>query len=701
MLKELNYICFDFETTWMNFQKDEPIQIGIIKFNKNFKIIDKYKSYFKPQKNIKELKDIVSFITWLKLWDLENADYIEQHLDKIWRFFDKDTILIWHNVDFDINFLNKYLKIDYLAKIDTLDLSKTFMHFIPSHALEIIDDVLNEKTNYDLNWIIDDINYHDAFYDSIAVYRLFRYSIEHISQLIIKYPIIAKHIKQSNSIYNTILDLKKFKTDLKSSDLFLPPLHKEIKTTRKIINKSSYEFSTYSNWTKFYIWNIKLDKVLSNFTWYSTKLILSFASRSKEEISKNILEELWIKNLWNLYEEYVFNKINISKFLNKPSHEQFEINFLLKYYSQYNAWHSFLDLNNVWDYKVQWFLKENKAKKWYDICVTNHWNLYENILSKKLPKDCTIIMFDWDYWYSTYSKFINKPFDIYNIIYFIENLIYKYSFDKDTVILEELLKRIQIFIWVLFSELTEKFRNIQNPKIEINPILWDIDFYKSNNLYNNLIPDIKKITTIISESDLNEFKNLFLQLNEILESICTVEKKMYNEDEFYFLFYKNNTIINYHTFLDIFEWYNIYFMTNFDKDKSIKLNKNSELPNHADIIKKQSNTEELLNEIKWIDSIFILSTAKNVSKELFEKIFDKNIHNDYNILIENITWWLWKSLFYAKKHNKKIVIGWYEFMMSMISNKINFDKIFIYYTNWPLEKQIINDIYYIIDYIYW
>ena len=43
-LKEGNYIAFDVETTGLDTQKDEIIQIGIVQFDHNFEIKKKFSS---------------------------------------------------------------------------------------------------------------------------------------------------------------------------------------------------------------------------------------------------------------------------------------------------------------------------------------------------------------------------------------------------------------------------------------------------------------------------------------------------------------------------------------------------------------------------------------------------------------------------------------------------------------------------------
>jgi len=85
--------------------------------------------------------------------------------------------------------MEKYHKIDSSVKIDTFTLSRTLLHYLPSYALEIINEIIKEKSNYQTNIQIDE-TYHDALYDSFSAYKTFRYCIEYLKELIQKYPSI-------------------------------------------------------------------------------------------------------------------------------------------------------------------------------------------------------------------------------------------------------------------------------------------------------------------------------------------------------------------------------------------------------------------------------------------------------------------------------------------------------------------------------
>jgi DNA polymerase-3 subunit epsilon len=107
-IKHYKYIGLDFETTGLDVTKDEPIQIGIVTLDENGNVKEKFQSLIKPNKKNDELKHIVGFITGLSITDLESAPTRDEVLPQIQKYFDEDTIVIGHNIKFDLDFLEKY-----------------------------------------------------------------------------------------------------------------------------------------------------------------------------------------------------------------------------------------------------------------------------------------------------------------------------------------------------------------------------------------------------------------------------------------------------------------------------------------------------------------------------------------------------------------------------------------------------------------
>ncbi len=104
---EYRYVAMDFETTGLDVKNDEAIQLWIVEIDVNWNIIKQFKSYIKPQKNVEELKSLVAYITWISLDDINSAPTIFDLEDEIQKFFGENVILIWHNIQFDIDFLKK------------------------------------------------------------------------------------------------------------------------------------------------------------------------------------------------------------------------------------------------------------------------------------------------------------------------------------------------------------------------------------------------------------------------------------------------------------------------------------------------------------------------------------------------------------------------------------------------------------------
>lgn len=691
MLKNLNYICFDLETTWLNTQKDEPIQIGILQFDKDFNIINKYKTYIKPQKQTSELKDIVSYVTWIKLETLQNSPTIQEIAPIIQKFFTKDTVIIGQNITFDIDIIKRFIDLEFITSVDTLPLAKSIFHYLPSYSLEIINEHMISK-NFQNSILDQEKNYHDALYDCFISYKIFRQFIERSKELSEKYPIISNLLEKSEWLYSTLLDINK--SNRTFDKVFFPPLRKEIKNETNIYNPEWFDVSWYTNFTKFYIWNLNLKKVLSSVSWNRQNLVFCFSNTNKLQIAKKILNELWLKNIWYLKDESILSPEKITKLLSRKSYKDFEIEFVIKYFDQYEEWMGILDLNSSWDYKIFNFLKEKVDKKLNKIILTTHWGLFNAIKEGKDFSEFMILFFDWDLWYYSFSKYINQPVDIYNLINYVENLIYKKEIDWKQKIIENFYNWLLIFTGTLYNEITDKFIWVQLNKIEINPIIDNIDFHKTNWLLGHIQQHIDELKNDLDEE---EFAELTFKIDEILETlwnIISVEKRMFNEDKFFYIFHKTNNVINYQEFLARLWENNTRFFTHVDINKSIKINKEFTTQYDKSIIEKIEDGKKVIQESTKYNNTFVLCTLKAKSKDLFENMFKQNILNSHKIYVENITWWLWKNIFYCKKENKKIVIWWYEFFINLISEWVVFDKIIIHHNVWPLSDAILWDIIY-------
>ncbi|UFX82970.1 PolC-type DNA polymerase III [Candidatus Absconditicoccus praedator] len=682
MLKDLNYVCFDFETTGLNIQKDEPIQIGLVQFDKDFNIIKQYKSFVKPSKKLDKIKDIVSFITDITIEDIQDAPDIYQVVEDIKGFFDENTVLIGHNVGFDIQILQKYLDIEYFLSIDTYNLSRVIYHFLPSYSLEVVFENIKKNSKQNIQ-----LKYHDALSDSIACKHIFEEFVNYSSYIFEKYDILPYIVSCNQGNYNKIYDLSRFSAN-KSNDL--PPLQKSVNPEKRFFSKNGYDLLDIDNKEKVYIGNIDKKKLISGILGKNEKLVFAFSSVGKLKIIRQILSNLGVNNIGNLGEESFIDEEKIKKFLEKDSFKDFEVEFLMKYFIQYDKGSGFLDISTSQEYWIRNFLKKTVNKKLPNIVLSTHGGLLENLDKYKDElSDYKIVFFDWDWWYISFLKYLNKPIDVYDIVYLLENLSYKYHLESDKLYqIDQFFKKYMIFCGVFFQEITNKFKNTDKPKVEIDAVFDNQDFWKTNKVFDGLKNDFKQLKNYLDEYDWYSIKQKFLELYYVMDNIFIAEKKMYEEDKFYFVLQKTDNVINYMEFLDKFQDVDVVFFSNYSKENFKKLDTDDSMYSGIQI-QSVSKKENIKIDC---DSIFILCANKSYSQELLFYLNDNN--NSYTLLAENITGGLGKNLFYAKQQNKKIVIGGFEFLMSLFAEKVFFNKIIKYHIPGPLEKQMIMDVRY-------
>jgi hypothetical protein len=83
--------------------------------------------------------------------------------------------------------------------------------------------------------------------------------------------------------------------------------------------------------------------------------------------------------------------------------------------------------------------------------------------------------------------------------------------------------------------------------------------------------------------------------------------------------------------------------------------------------------------------------VKDESREIFEYLQTIPEFSDYELLVENITWWAWKNIYKAQKNHKKIVIWWYNFLMMCYAQKVKFDQLIIRNIRWAQSDLILTD----------
>ncbi|WP_334330795.1 exonuclease domain-containing protein [Candidatus Phytoplasma prunorum] len=133
VLKEMEYVVFDIETTGFSKVRDKIIEISGFKIKNNI-IIDQFSSLVNPET---DLPENIYILTKINNETLKNAPKISQVLPNFLKFIE-NTCLVAHNASFDVGFIfekSKQLNILFplIPVIDTLSLSQyyfsSFMKF--------------------------------------------------------------------------------------------------------------------------------------------------------------------------------------------------------------------------------------------------------------------------------------------------------------------------------------------------------------------------------------------------------------------------------------------------------------------------------------------------------------------------------------------------------------------------------------------
>ena len=718
--KKYRYIWLDFETTWLDPSKDEPIQIWIVELDVEWKIIDQFQSLVKPSRKTDELKHIVWFITGFSIADLEHAPSIAEVLSQISKFFGDNVVVIGHNVQFDLDFLKKYFpSLTYAFGIDTFQLSQAFVHYAPSHALEVLVEYLKEKDpelspRLKAYWLAESWStdtFHNALYDTKHSLALYMYFISTLSQLCQKYPNLVQFLQQEASFFSKVFVPPVVKT---SSLIKFPALEKITPSiTSAKSKKTDFQLSSLEHAKKYYVWNI-LIKDLFQGLMSQKHLILSFSNLQKLEIAKEILHQLGMKNIWFIKEDQTINEKKFQQFLNKKIFSHEEVLFVIKYLSHLFRGYGTLDLNNKFDYQIYSFIKDIREQVKYPLVLATHGSLF-SILDNELHayKDYAICFFDVEQRYKSYNFFLSRPCDLYYTLNLIETLIYKNSLksqlstdethEKSSPVvstkLQDFYQFFQILIWELSIETKKLFTNTPQQFLQHDPIMGHSDFYKTSLCLEKMSWHLEAIQEDVDESDFAELSRQIAHMFNVFNSLVTINKKMYGQSDFYFVYSENAKFTSWSEFIDLFNHTPIHFFSTTNKQCAM-LSANEE----KTIIPMQHFDEKFNKLVDYLSacftgdlgpkkSVFIVSTQKEQSKKIFEELYQKRIHEKASLLVENITWWVGKNIFKAKQEKgDKILIGWYSFLLYAYANKIPLDEILIFNVNGPSKQQILDDI---------
>ena len=736
MNPKYKYTTFDVETTWLDNKNDHIIQIWLIQFDHNFEIIQKFESYINPGIEIEKLKSIVWFITNIDPSQLWGFPQISEFEEQIQWFFGSDVVVIGHNIQFDIWFVRKCMDITYNQIIDTLPLARNLLHYIPSYAQESIHNhllsnpVKNVKSNYShyINIYTEwNTKHHDAMYDSLVNLSIFRYFVDYIYSLTSYYPRLANHLADDKfwNIFGN-WEKKEFSYHIPHFSLIHTP-------KANTSNNPICDISKLKSFDKVYIWDLEFEEFMLDLV-KNNKIIISTNSASKLQIIKSILVRNSVKWFGFLKPSQSIDNDLLDNWI-KTDLNTDELWFLVKYISHHYVWLSVLDLNCESDYQVYNLIRKDSEISAENIVLCTHNGLFAN-LENDFMDDYAVAFLDNDRWYSSMLKYVSKPIDIMNMVYIFDNIRYKYNklyqiqklknlnleLKDDWVVnqLEYIYERFLVFFGNINMEMQKYLANKKaddDGRYKIESIGSNNENFKASKML--FLEIIERLEILWEWSDFmwKDYEILLEQITKI-QNIFTKFTTVFLKVDFQwyreYVYINNNNYVTYDEFRTFMKKTKTVVFTNYDKigvklnlenqDKKDQVEGKTENQIEQNIISQTinnvNNFDEILQKLahndtaKLTDHIYIFSNSKSKSKGYFDKIIAKWVDKNYDIYIENITWWVGKILWLAEKSKKFILIWWYELYMSAIAKNVNISDIYIIGNIWLMHNQIINDMKY-------
>jgi DNA polymerase III epsilon subunit family exonuclease len=311
MKNNLTLIFFDLETTGLNPEIDEIIEIGAIKVE-NDKIKETFHSLVRPDKNIPQF---ITDLTGISEKEVEKAPRAYDLKEKIENFIDGYP-LIAHNAIFDKTFLEKLLGKDLQNEVfDTLELSRLFFPEFYSHSLQNLVKKLEIKSE----------GPHRALNDTLMLYSVFQ-KIEKEKglfpqEILRKFKQIFVNEKNFDSIFGDAWE----KTENTGTSL---KWEMEDKTTKKLTlpfkNKGR---ESYFKDGFYYVESDTNDEIIDEIVSISrgkNLLLLAYSDQLSEKITQVFKDKGFSVSVLNNYERFICPQ-KIQFFLDNPSLIPFEL----------------------------------------------------------------------------------------------------------------------------------------------------------------------------------------------------------------------------------------------------------------------------------------------------------------------------------------------------------------------------------------
>ena len=714
------YTIFDFETTGLDPLHDAPIQIGMIQFDHQFRILNHFQSYIRPPSDITSLKSLVGFITGIDITTLQTAPTMDELLPTIATFFDDHTVVIGQNISFDLAFLSQSLStIPHHSTIDTLDLAKMLVHYLPSYSLEVIHTTLMKQSDYrslvDCIFCTTPIKPHDAMSDTKMTRAVFRYLLQRIDSLIWLYPIATTLLSKSTGRRQIIGrqspqnptkdelddDLFVYNPSPRATTTSLPSLSTPAHTQTTITTPSPLIWSDFPSLTKRYIGDMDRTQVL----WListTSPTIIAFSNKAKLDIVKAELTKQGIKWIGFFRPTQTFDDAMLQRVVHQSQLQVFETNWIMKYLSHHDKGLWLIDHNTPWDYMIYSVIKWSRPLDRSSLILTTHAGLYS--MESDEYRDYHIHFWDNEWRYHTYLRYATKPFDYNVILSQVEQLIYKYTLlcDDDALIeITALYHRLQMVVGIMTIEIDHIITTLSTNEIGRYD-LWCPATHPHMTKTMNMLPKMEyylmHLQSFLPHEDFASLQVVLARWVEILGGVCILEKRTYNQ-AYHYVMYTSQNFIDYSEFLWLWSDRSLSFFSNKNMGSDGKILSDTVREWYPTLTLLPRPTSVMLTSIATIHDhndlllrTFFLTNSKTKAKAIFDFGMHKGRNHNSKLIVENITGGSGKLISQTTTTKEYTLVGGVDFYFQCKAAQVDIQHIVIVGHLWLLHDQIVRDI---------
>lgn len=698
-----NYLIIDTETTGLSIEDDQIIQVALITIDHQWNITNRYTHYVKPADfGDDQLKPLIQHITGIDPTQIMSAPPLSTIWWQIEQYWDDNTIVIWHNISFDLAMLGKHHKLDYADTIDTFDCAKTLVHYQRSYSLEILHQQLLLQPRYQAYLKGITIKPHDALSDCYMTYGLLRYCMERVGDMTDEYPwldSVLPHGQRSKYVGSKELWAQgavnwnaeqSSKTPKLQNSINLPTLKSPVATPKTMVDHEYYDWTGLASTSKIWLEDAGFAASLLKLVHPSRKMIIAFAHRAKLDLAKKILADHGITGIGYMRANQYINPIQLSNLGSQGQRDHDEVSRMLKYCSHHMQWLSVLDHNTPWDFKVYQRVRLIRDDGDADIILSTHAWVYA-ALQEWTHNDHAILFWDHQRWLSSAQRFYQSWVRIDHVINMIEWVIYKLKHQDgniDSAKLDELQNRREITRWIFGSELLAYRSQLPtNNKWNIE-CLWGLPREHMTNftlLYQQKDQYFATVSSFLALDHSVSITRILDRLDMLLHDGCQIEvQSSYQWDNI--TISPANTYVDYADFRALFAWRHVIFANTSGQWTD---NITTPLRPHPPTI-QLSHIREL--DYQWGQKLYIIQSNRNQCRATFDTLMKQWLNKQTLLMGENVTGWGNKLIEQARGASSYVMVWGYDLYMQTLAAWLVFDVVIVVGKLWALHDQMIRDV---------